>query len=154
MEHVFTLQRLDFNDKSTIGVLLDNNKQFTSFAVEDTYREEKIKSVTRIPAGKYEIKQREVLSGKTKQYRSRYDWFEWHLELQDVPNFEYVYIHIGNTASDSDGCILLGESALPQGDQWFTGNSTKTFKEFYLKVIELLEEGDKVFINILDEGAL
>lgn len=152
MEHEYCLTRLNYNDKSTLGVLWSIDETFRCFTVEDTYREEKVKSVTRIPEGRYEIKLRKVLSGKTKQYRARYPWFEWHLELQDVPDFEYVYIHIGNTAADSDGCILLGESAIPQDGQWFTGNSTKTFKDFYLEVVALLEKGDKVFIEIFDEA--
>lgn len=146
-----TLIRLNEDSKSTLGALYID-KDLVGFTCEDPHREVKIDGETRIPSGRYEVKFREVMSGMTKKYRDKYDWFTYHLELQDVPDFEYVYIHVGNTADHSEGCILLGQSASPTDKGWMVGNSAKTFAPFYLKVSEALKNGEQVFISVVTLG--
>lgn len=133
---------------ATIGTLLVDGS-FQGFTLEDIKRDTKVMGQTRIPAGTYKILQRKVVSGKTKQYQDKYPWFKWHLELQNVPNFENIYIHIGNSPKDTDGCILTAATA--SWNEPFIGSSTDTFKRIYLLVTEALESGEEVTIDVIDD---
>lgn len=113
--------------------------------LEDAYRPQKVSGFTRIGSGEYEIKKREVVSPMTERYRRKYHWFDWHLELQNVPEFQHIYIHIGNFPKDTDGCLLVGKWNLQPS---FISNSTDTFHELYELISEKLLEED-VFIRIL-----
>lgn len=141
-----TLSRGHDDGNRTIGILAVDDKFYTT--LEDTFREEKVKGKTRIPAGRYEIKFREVESRLTKHYRNKYKWFKWHLELQNVPDFNYVYIHIGNFSKDTDGCILVG-SGLNNASPDMILQSTPAFKELYEIISEKLKD-HKVWITIKD----
>lgn len=143
------LLRFPTKEDSTRGKMLVNGRKFCD-TLEDEKRSVKVKGETRIPAGKYQIKKREVLSGLTKTYRSKFDWFDFHLELQDVPNFRYVYIHVGNYDDDTDGCILLGLGFTDYEDESAIWNSRKAFKEFYETVSDALDEGEEVWLTIYD----
>src|SRR5436305_2999778 len=92
------LTRKTFSDKSTMGELLVDGK-FECFTLEDMVRPEKIKHETAIPAGRYEV----AISFSDK--------FQKLLPLLlNVPNFEGIRIHSGNTDKDSSGCILVGRT--------------------------------------------
>jgi hypothetical protein len=119
------------------------------FIVEDEKRSIKVRGETRIPAGRYRIKYREVLSEKTIKYRAKYPWFKWHIELQSVPGFQFVYIHIGNTEKDSDGCLLANTSV--NMDTGVGSGSTAAFQKLYKKICPLLDADKEVWITINDE---
>ena len=51
--------------------------------------------------------------------------------VQEVPNFEGILIHYGNTGKDTDGCILVG--ATSSGDD-FIGSSKDTFAKLFDKL--------------------
>lgn len=145
------LQRMDHTNKSTYGVLFSHLQNQIAFVIEDTYREVKVQSETRIPSGCYQIKFREVWSPMTEKYRNKFSWFSWHLELQDVPNFTYCYLHIGNSAKDSSGCGLVNKGVRLLNDEYIGIDSTSCFEEVYLYIADLLEDGVEVFIRIQDE---
>lgn len=147
-----TLHRLNDDGDSTIGILKLGNK-FQCYTLEDRFNTVKIPGETRVPAGRYEIKYRTVLSGLTQRYRDRFKWFEWHLELQDVPGYKYVYIHAGNDAGDTDGCILVGQSQTTNvgSRQGYIGHSSEAYEILYKKIGEMITKGDPVFIDIVDE---
>ena len=142
------LKRIASGTDDTLGALYINGK-FECFTLEDEKRTIKVKGETRIPAGNYQIKFREILSGKTKRYRKRYTWFTWHLHLQNVPGFKYVYIHIGNYEKDTDGCLLVGEQLLSNlSGRGAVLKSGPAFKRLYAKISEVLTRGEPVFINV------
>lgn len=141
------LIRVQANKNATLGVMY-NGMKFVCYTLEDEKREFKIKGETRIPKGEYEIKFREVMSPKTEHYRRRFSWFTWHLELQNVPNFKYIYIHIGNSDDDSDGCILVGNSA--DSNRFKIWNSSNAFEKLYKVISEKLKSEEKVTIKIYD----
>lgn len=158
----YILQRYSDNRTSTLGLMMRKSlygdihrNVFLGYTLEDEFRESKVSKETRIPAGKYEIVIQEVLTEKTKDYQKRYPWFEKHLMLKDVPNFVGIYIHIGNDDKDTDGCVLMGDSA--DNNQITNGsimNSTACFSRFYKDLFPFLKAGGRAFIEIRDESRL
>jgi hypothetical protein len=148
-------QRLSSLAKSSYSVLLQEDGTQLCFIVEDVPREVKIAGETRIPRGLYEIKFRKILSPKTKRYLELYpDWFTWHLELQDVPNFKYCYLHQGNTHEDTHGCGLLNMGIHAVPDQYIGSTSAPAFKKVYAIISAALLAGEQVLIDIRDESYL
>ena len=147
------LTRLNSGTDSTIGSLcIDQGLSTTDtyFTCEDEFRAVKVENETRIPSGTYEIKLRNE-GGMTKRYANRFpDIHRGMLWLQDVPNFEWVYVHLGNTDEDTAGCILVGYScsidAISGGGT--IGRSTEAYKDLYKKVVAAMDSGEKVTIEI------
>lgn len=157
------LQRLSDNRDSTLGVLFkkitygtEERLHFMAYTLEDEFREAKVSKETRIPAGFYEVVINQADTDKTLSYRKKYaPWFKYHLMLKNVPNFHGIYIHIGNTDADTEGCILLGDSA--DNNTITAGNvtsSTPAFQRFYKEVYGYIEGGGKVHITVRDETHL
>jgi len=71
------------------------------------------------------------------------------LWLQDVPNFQWILIHTGNTDSHTAGCLLVGETQqdLDKGKDGFVGGSGDAYKKMYPKVANALISGEKVTIK-------
>jgi hypothetical protein len=129
-----TLQREPSNTKCTIGEL-DIDGQFEAYTCEDIVRPVKIKGETAIPAGRYQV----VITMSAR--------FKRELPLLlNVPNFEGVRIHTGNTASDTEGCILVGQEL---GDMSVL-NSRAAFAHLFPKIQEALQDGGECWITIKD----
>lgn len=127
--------------------------EIQAFTLEDEERLKKVSGETRIPAGRYEVKFREVLSELTKKYRQKFPDFTYHLWLQDVPGFNYIYIHMGNTDEDTDACILVANTCdlTPPTSDGFIGESTNCFKKIYKTIGSTLRlNKESVHINIYD----
>lgn len=140
------LERFYSTKDATLGMLYINN-QFECYTLEDEYREKKVYSETRIPAGKYQIKLQThgTMTGKyAKRFPTMHEGMLW---LQDVPNFTTIYIHIGNTDDDTKGCILVGANYNKETMKLVA--STIAYLKLYPKVIEALKH-EEVFIEILD----
>lgn len=93
-----TLKRNFKGADYTIGKLYIDGHYFCD-TLEDTVRpaNKKIAGKTAIPAGNYKV---------IKSYSPRFK--KILPEILNVPNFTGVRIHAGNTAKDTDGCVLLG----------------------------------------------
>ena len=146
------LYRISSQADSTNGILYINN-EFACYTLEDGQREIKVKDETAIPLGIYEIQFRTVGGFHTK-YTSRYgaDFHKGMLELQDVPNFDYILIHTGNTDEHTSGCILVSDSQennllIKDG---FGGKSTQAYKRVYPIIRDALLNNEKVTIEIVD----
>lgn len=96
------VERLWKKDTYTIGRLYVDDKYFCN-TLEDTVRdlskEKKIPGKTAIPYGEYKV----VFNWSPKFGRNL-------PRLLNVPAFEGILIHSGNTANDSSGCILVGKN--------------------------------------------
>lgn len=154
----FIHQRYSDNGNSSQGIVCEKQHPkplFQCYTMEDEHRNIKMAGETRIPEGLYEVKYRKVLSPLTQKYRNKFQWFKWHLELQNVQGFSYVYLHIGNTEKNSDGCILISNTANNnQVARGFNGESTAAFEMLYGKIISELDYGNKVWWEVRNENQL
>lgn len=142
------LYRFYENKDSTAGRLEADNDHFC-FTIEDEHRDTKVNGETRIPMGRYKILFRKELSPMTQRYRDKFPWFSWHIELQDVPNFSYVYIHIGNKEDHTDACILVNDGCAIVPDSNAVGQlSSQAYERLYKKLAPLLEDNVPVYIEI------
>ena len=122
------------------------NHQFYCYALEDTFNEPKIKGETRIPSGNYNVDFIRQDTPLTEKYRTRFDWFTYHLEIQKVPGFTGVYIHSGGDHKDTEGCLLVSDS-ISAGENTFLTNSRNTFKKLYQYLELQLKEGKRISLE-------
>ncbi|AWW32117.1 hypothetical protein DN752_19335 [Echinicola strongylocentroti] len=144
-----TVLRYMDDGETTLGLLFLRNK-FFAYTLEDTFRVEKVKHETRIPAGKYQLDFNRQVTPMTERYRHRMPWFDFHLEIKDVPDFSQICIHIGNTHSDTSGCVLIADgvsAGLPRS----IVQSTLTYEKFYKIIHGLLQTNEQVTIQVHDE---
>ena len=90
------LVRESSSDTTTLGTLFIEDK-IECFTLEDTVRDRKIKGKTAIPKGSYK-----VLITWSPRFKRQLPL------LVDVPGFDGIRIHPGNTHEDTEGCILVG----------------------------------------------
>ena len=144
--------RFSSQKDSTNGILFDitgGERRFLCYTLEDEHRDSKIMSETRVPAGTYDIVLRKVggfHSRYTKKYGEMHKGMLW---VWDVPGFEYILIHTGNTDEHTAGCLLLGDSQQANfGDSdGFIGSSVEAYKRVYPKIAKAIESGEKVQIT-------
>ena len=103
MEQIITLQRFHKGANDTVG-RITMPSGFHYYTLEPTYRgdnmpHDKIKGRTAIPQGTYP-----VVSYPSAKHRCMVPL------LKNVPGFDMIEIHVGNTYKDSEGCILIGKA--------------------------------------------
>jgi len=113
-----TIKRLHKTDTSTIGELLIDGV-FECFTLEDIERPVKIKAETAIPKGTYK-----VIINQSNRFKRLMPL------LLNVPNFEGVRIHSGNTNHDTEGCILVGQTR----NKNYIGQSRKAYAKLFKKM--------------------
>ena len=121
-------------------VIEDVDRGLTNEMSVTEIQSKKVYGETAIPKGTYQITL-DVASPKFKD-RPWATFCEGKLpRLLDVPGYEGVLIHVGNEASNSLGCLLVGQKTK---DGWIS-NSTQTFKNLYYK---LKQATDQITITI------
>jgi hypothetical protein len=143
----FSLVRKYFNENYTIGKL-SVDEVYLCDTIEDKVRdlqdrnhdgdftdpsEGKVYGQTAIPYGRYEIKM---------VYWKKHN--RLYAQLQNVPGFTGIFIHAGNTAADSEGCILPGENK---------EKGKVLYSRYHVNIIENLirlaiTEGKEIWITI------
>ena len=109
-----TVNRIYSTEDATLSIVTVDG-QFSCFGLENEYREEKVPKETRILAGAYSVRWR-TEGGFHGRYRRKFsDIHESMLHIQDVPRFEYILIHVGNTDKDTAGCLLVGKEGQYRG---------------------------------------
>ena len=128
------LERTWCGPKCTIGQLLVDGAS-ECFTLEDVVRADGVKvyGETAIPAGSYPV----TITPSAR--------FKRDLPLiENVPNFEGIRIHPGNTAEDTHGCVLVGRTKGPD----FVGESKAAFAALYAKIAAALDAGDAVTLEV------
>jgi len=114
------LRRFEFGINYTIGKLYIDGV-YHCFTLEDKVREgEKVQNETAIPYGIYNV----IIDIST-----RFNRLMPH--VLNVPGFEGIRIHTGNTDADTEGCILVGTTWAGKD---FIGNSKFAFDPFFEKL--------------------
>ena len=150
------LQVLRFSSESdsTNGLLFDvtDGVKFLAYTLEDEYRKHKKSKETRIPAGTYKVELRKE-GGFHARYDKKYPGIHrGMLHVIDVPGFEYILIHTGNTDEHTAGCLIVGDSQennliLRDG---FVGKSVNAYKRIYPAIAKAIEQGEEVTIEYID----
>ena len=144
--------RFSSQKDSTNGILFDitgGDRKFLCYTLEDEHRDEKVSGETRVPAGTYDLVLRTV-GGFHSRYSKKYgEMHKGMLWVWDVPNFEYILIHTGNTDEHTAGCLLVGDSQQTNfgSSNGFIGSSVNAYKRIYPAIAEAIEQGEKVTIT-------
>ena len=131
------LVREPSGDKCTHGKLYVNGV-FECFTLEDKDRKlesggEKVYGQTAIPRGSYKV----IINFSQR--------FKRDLPLLlNVPQFTGVRIHAGNTAEDTEGCVLVGSS---RGDQR-VNNSRVAFNKLFDQLDEAYAANESITMEI------
>ena len=152
------LKRIALRSEYTIGKLYVDG-EYVCDAIEDTVRdldkdgkfangEVKIPGKTAIPYGRYEITMK-VKSPKYSNF-SKYSWakkYDGYLpRLLNVPHFDGVLIHVGNSALDSEACVLVGENKVV-GKVINSVNTFRRLMDDYL--VPAKKRNEKIVITII-----
>ena len=146
--------RVSSDVDSSSGLVFDitDGRKFLCYSLEDEYRNDKVMHETRVAAGTYQILLRKE-GGFNAKYTKKYgDFHKGMLHVQDVPGFEWILIHTGNTDEHTSGCLIVGDSQennqlLKNG---FIGKSVQAYKRIYTPIAEALENGEEVTITYVD----
>lgn len=120
--------------QSTLSYLFVDG-EFICYTLEDAIRDVKIKGETAIPAGKYSLFLNTYGAMNARYKRWFPDFHQGMIEIKEIPNYSYVYMHIGNNIGDTSGCILVGTSwELTDGD-YELRKSRKAYISLYKRLI-------------------
>lgn len=122
-----TLGKLYVNDIYECETLEDVDRHLEAGGI-------KMAGETAIPRGTYDV---------TIDYSSRFAKDMPH--ILNVPDFEGIRIHPGNTAADTEGCVLVG---LRRGVD-FVYQSVIAFKLLYAKLDDAVERGEAITLEIV-----
>ena len=116
------------------------------FVIEDGFRETKIPGETRIPDGVYQVVKR-THGGFFQKYQSKYG-HKFALQLADVPGFQDILIHMGNTRLDTRGCLLVAFGCNYVAPNFEGVNSTGAYLDLYARISAAFDKGEAVSIEL------
>lgn len=130
----YTIGKMYIGTKYFCDVLEDKDRGLTQSTPLSDIKRIKVQNETAIPVGTYKV----VVNKSPKFGRNL-------PRLLDVPGFDGILIHRGNTNKDTSGCILVGENKEVGKVINSTGYETK--------LVELLTKaqlnGEKIEITII-----
>lgn len=112
---------------------------FQCYLLEDKIRAVKIPKQTAIPTGQYTLRLNKW-GGKNADYRQKFPKLhKGMIEINGLPNFSFVYIHIGNTYTHTAGCPLCGFGfELVNGDYQVL-RSKDAYQMIYPKLLAIIQ---------------
>ena len=136
----YTIGQLYIDGKYFCDTLEDKDRGLRQDMPVAVIRATKRKGITAIPTGRYRV----TLAVQSPKFSKRaiYQFCNGYLpRLINVPGYDGVLIHIGNTARDTEGCLLVGRNT----QVGKVLDSRKTFIELYDR---LLGAKDDIYIKI------
>jgi len=141
----YTIGRMYINGIYFCDTCEDTDRGLTQYMSLAEIKRKKIYSRTAIPTGTYNVTMNIVSPRFSKR-----DFYKKNCDggrvprLLNVPGFDGVLIHVGNSAADSNGCLLVGKNS----QVGKVLNSTNTFLALYKKLKEASLKGEKITITI------
>lgn len=140
----YTIGRLFIDGERFYETLEDKDRMLFQDDPLSVIRRTKVVGETAIPRGTYEVRM-DIVSPK-------YGAVTWYKQLcggrmprlMNVPGFDGILIHPGNTALDTLGCILVGKNT-KKGQ---LTSSRDTFKALYRMMDAAYKRGEKITIEI------
>ena len=152
----YEVLRVSSGKDATSGLLFEvsqNKRTFLAYTLEDEQRDVKVWGETRIPAGTYKLKLREE-GGFHNRYLNKYGntFHKGMIHVQDVPGFEFILWHTGNTDEHTAGCLILGNTQTNNriAKDGFVGSSVDAYKFVYPRVAAAIEAGLDVEVEYID----
>ena len=152
----YEVLRISSGKDATSGLLFEisqNKRTFLAYTLEDEQRDVKVWGETRIPAGRYKLELR-TEGGFHNRYLNKYGntFHKGMIHVQDVPGFEYILWHIGNTDEHTAGCLILGNTQTNNriAKDGFIGSSVDAYKFVYPRVAAAIEAGLSVEVEYID----
>ena len=132
------LDRKEYADEATLGDLyVDGVWECVSLEDELAINGVKDPGNTCIPDGTYE-----VLITWSPKFKRRLPL------LIEVPGFDGIRIHPGNTVEDTLGCILVGEKLIQVSGVPFLTHSKAAFDRLYEKLLVADSRGESISIEV------
>ena len=95
----YTIGKLYVNDEYFCDTLEDKDRGLTSDMSLEDIKKIKVYGQTAIPTGRYRVVMN--MSARFKKIMP---------QILNVPGFDGIRIHSGNTDADTQGCVLLGQN--------------------------------------------
>ena len=125
----YTIGKMYLNDKYFCDTLEDLDRGLRQDMPLSEIQRLKVMHRTAIPAGTYKV----IVNQSPAKQRLL-------PRLLDVPGFDGILIHRGNTADDTSGCILVGENKA-------VGKVLNSIK-YELELVNLLKNETNIVIEI------
>jgi hypothetical protein len=141
----YTIGRMYIDGLYYCNTLEDRDRGLLQSHHKDYIRAHKVQGETAIPKGTYGV----TLNVTSPKYAA-VSWY-WQLcrgkmpRLLNVPGFDGILIHPGNTALDTLGCILVGKNTKVGK----LTDSKETFKAVYKRLKEAADKGEEITIEIV-----
>lgn len=141
----YTIGKLYVDGEFFSNTLEDKDRGLKSTMALAEVKKMKVAGTTAIPTGTYSVNMN-VIS-------PRYSSKEWYIKnchgakmprLEDVPGFIGILIHPGNTAAETDGCLLVGKNDA----KGMVTKSKEYFLQLYNKMYAAYQRGEKIEITI------
>jgi len=89
--------------------------------------------------------------GFHEKYKAKFPSHKGMLHILDVPDFEYVLIHIGNKDEDTAGCLIVGKG-VSAGTEILLSQSTGAYLELYSAAIDSALAGELTIEYLDNDG--
>ena len=104
----YTIGNLYLNGQWFCNTLEDRDRGLNDSMPLEMIKAKKVYGETAIPTGRYTVRM-DIVSPKY----SAYEWYKKNFggrmpRLENVKGFSGILVHPGNTALDSNGCLLVG----------------------------------------------
>ena len=140
----YTIGDLFVNGILFSQTLEDKDRGLTQDMPLEEIKAKKVYGKTAIPTGTYEIDMN-TISPKFKDRSWAKPYGGKLPRLIGVKGFDGVLLHVGNTASDSSGCLLVGKNSI----KGMITDSTRTFHTLMSKfLLPAKVQGERITITI------
>lgn len=140
-KELYTISNLYIDGKYFCNIIEDTDRGLTQSTPLEEIRKKKVSSKTAIPSGIYKVTLDVVSPKYSKNSYYKVVCNSKLPRLLNVPGFDGILIHCGNTEKDSAGCLIVGENKV-KGQ---VINSKSTFEKLYK---ELLKDKNNITIEI------